>query len=70
MQAEVLKAQADTLNEWAGAIERSPAAPEGSTEVAFLLRRASRLMRSIATGTPFIEHERVPPAEVTEVREG
>lgn len=51
MNKAVAKAQADSLDTWADQWSRDQA--EGSSEAAFLMRRAARMMRGEVV--PFIE---------------
>lgn len=59
MNKEVAKAQASSVETWADQWSRDQS--EGSTEVAFLLRRAAKLMRGEVI--PFADP---PPASVTQ----
>ncbi len=57
---EVIKAQAATLDEWASTWARDK--DEGAEEVAFLLKRVSRLMRRIADPSGKVEVPEPPAA--------
>ena len=71
MLADVAKAQAATLREWADIWENDPQIPEGKSGVAFLLRRSAAAMTAIATGAPMPEFEQQPkPNRIDEPREG
>lgn len=72
MPPEVARAQIDTLLEWANGHERDGI--EGSSEVAFLLRRAATMIGKIAgvpvTLPPGALDERLPKPAEGAVREG
>jgi len=54
LRAEVLAAQAATLDEWAARYEQE-ASVAGATELAFRLRRAAKLARAIANDEPLVD---------------
>jgi len=73
MEVYVARAQAGTLREWAEVYEREARAGDGRGEVAFLMRRAARMIESIAAGDPILAEHKPMEREseiATEPREG
>lgn len=68
MQKDTVSAQAATLDEWADQWERDTTILEGGSEVAFLLRRVSRMMRR-CIGIVIPEPEAVELQEAEPVEE-
>jgi hypothetical protein len=75
MIAEVMRAQADSADEWADRWAQIAPQTSGAGEVSFQLRRTAKLMRQIAAGVPDVEAVAEPvapdPTEIsTELRAG
>ena len=65
----IARAKAETLLEWAAAIEREP--EDGSTEAVFLLRRAAKQISAMAgLGMQIEAHEKVVEPSIEETRPG